>query len=327
MIRIIIDTDLRSDCDDAGAFAVAHALADEGHCQLLGAIASTSGPDVVAAIDAINHYFGRPEIPIGLSPIPDTTGDDDYAPELAIHFPHAQQNATAPDSTLLYRRLLAGAPDGSVRLVVIGAQGPIQLLLDSKADAEGDGSIGVSGDELVRRKVGETVIMAGNFTDPDAEEWNVKLNVAAARAVAERWPVPIVYVGFEAGDSVIAGASLSDPETSPVARAYQLYPNTEHGPGLIGGRSSWDLIAVYYAVLGATLGDRRIWNLSAPGRASFTPDARTRFTPDPSGQHRYLIRHMPDPEVAAMLEKWMSRPASGARQNDLAARPAKRHYL
>lgn len=35
MVKIIIDTDIGSDCDDAGALALAHNLANEGKCQIL----------------------------------------------------------------------------------------------------------------------------------------------------------------------------------------------------------------------------------------------------------------------------------------------------
>lgn len=306
MTQLIIDTDLRSDCDDTAALALAHHLADRGFCEIAGVIASTSGPDVVAAIDAINHFHRRPEIPIGLSPIPDTTGDDDYAPFLAAHFPHRQTNATVPESTLLYRRLLAGAPDGSVTLVVIGAQSPLRLLLDSSADFEGDGSLRQSGEDLIRQKVRETVIMAGNFADPALPEWNVKLDIASARDVAHRWPGSIIYTGFEVGAPILTGYSLSNPEVNPVARAYELYPNTEGGAGVIGGRSSWDLTAVYYAVLGNQFNGETVWELSPPGDVTFTDDARTRFSPNGSAGRRYLISRMPDRQVTEVLENLLT---------------------
>ena len=37
-VRLILDTDMSGDCDDAGALALLHALADRGECELLATI-------------------------------------------------------------------------------------------------------------------------------------------------------------------------------------------------------------------------------------------------------------------------------------------------
>ena len=66
MKRIFVDTDLGSDCDDGGALALLHALAGLGLCDIIGityCISCESGP---AAIDAINRYYGRQDIPSAL---------------------------------------------------------------------------------------------------------------------------------------------------------------------------------------------------------------------------------------------------------------------
>ena len=34
-VKILFDTDMTTDCDDAGAMAVLHALADRGECEIL----------------------------------------------------------------------------------------------------------------------------------------------------------------------------------------------------------------------------------------------------------------------------------------------------
>ena len=64
-ISLIIDTDLGCDCDDAGALAVAHALEGEGLCRIVAMTHCTSRFDGYAAMDAINRYYGRGDIPIG----------------------------------------------------------------------------------------------------------------------------------------------------------------------------------------------------------------------------------------------------------------------
>ncbi len=73
---IILDTDFRSDVDDVGTLALLNALADNGECALLGVMASQTGPWVVGAINAVNTWYGRGEVPIGLSPVDDQRFDD-----------------------------------------------------------------------------------------------------------------------------------------------------------------------------------------------------------------------------------------------------------
>src|SRR3954447_4901419 len=64
-VPILFDTDMMTDCDDAGAMAVLHALADNGECEILATVVSARDPWSVAAVDAINTYYGRPDLPIG----------------------------------------------------------------------------------------------------------------------------------------------------------------------------------------------------------------------------------------------------------------------
>ena len=40
-VRIIIDTDMSTDCDDVGALCMAHALADLGECEILAVVHNT----------------------------------------------------------------------------------------------------------------------------------------------------------------------------------------------------------------------------------------------------------------------------------------------
>jgi inosine-uridine nucleoside N-ribohydrolase len=136
--RIILDTDMRGDCDDAGALAALHALADNGECEILGVMASTTGPHVASVIGAINNFYGRPDFPVGLYAGTGIRGDDYYAPVVGdpFWFPSRVSNATATESTTLYRRLLHEAPDSSVSIVVIGGQPCIHGLLVSEADYE-----------------------------------------------------------------------------------------------------------------------------------------------------------------------------------------------
>lgn len=317
---IILDTDFRSDVDDVGALALLNALADNGECSILGVVASQTGPWVVGAINAVNTWYGRGDVPIGLSPVDDQRFDDYYAPVVGNpeRYPSTQSNATAPDSTTLYRRLFHKAADQSVIVVVIGGQTCVHRLLLSPADWEGDGSIGRTGRELIAAKVRKLVIMGGNFTDPNQREHNINLDLDAAQSVAESWPTPIVYSGFEIGHLVMTGGALTNPDANPVAKAYELFP--AGGIGNIASSSSFDQTALYYAVRGVEADGFRIWQLSDPGWTSF-PEARTRFARSAWGRHRHLIRHVTEDEVASVIETLMIQSPRSSGPSTTAARP------
>lgn len=67
-VKIIFDTDMGSDCDDAGALALLHAYADMGKAKIVGCIYSSGKVPYGAGItEAINVYHERPSIPVGAS--------------------------------------------------------------------------------------------------------------------------------------------------------------------------------------------------------------------------------------------------------------------
>ena len=63
--RIIFDTDMAGDVDDVGALAILHAMADQGEAEILAVGISSRNEDVGPCVDAINTWYGRPDIPIG----------------------------------------------------------------------------------------------------------------------------------------------------------------------------------------------------------------------------------------------------------------------
>ena len=316
--RILFDTDFRADCDDVGALAVLHALADADECSILGVVTSTTGPRVVAAIDAVNTYYGRPDLPIGLCPEPHTEHFDPYAPTLGDpeHYPSDQANAEAPDGVALYRRLLFDAPDRSVTVVVVGYATCADLLLETGPDHRGDG-IPLSGRELVQRKVVELVQMAGVGLR-DSDTFNLGHDAEAAVGVNGHWPTPITYSPL--GGDIKAGSALSDPESNPVAKAFELYPGA--GPsGVIGDRQCWDEIAVLYAVRGTNWRGEELWRPSPWGdlqlsirriEAPRNPEKDTAvdnvFAERPGGRRRFLIRVQDRRTIAALIEELMTRP-------------------
>ena len=52
------------DVDDVGTLSMLHALADNGECELLAVVVSTTPSTGAGAVSVINHWYGR-EVPIG----------------------------------------------------------------------------------------------------------------------------------------------------------------------------------------------------------------------------------------------------------------------
>jgi len=92
--RIIFDTDMDSDFDDAGALAVLHALADRGECEILAVMHSTSTPWSVGVIDAINTYYARGDLPIGARKRTDNDNRSSYAEKIAKDISRFEHNVT-----------------------------------------------------------------------------------------------------------------------------------------------------------------------------------------------------------------------------------------
>ena len=63
--RLIIDTDMSSDCDDVGAVCLAHALMDAGEADLLAVVHNTGLLEGVGAVSALNAWYGRDSLPVG----------------------------------------------------------------------------------------------------------------------------------------------------------------------------------------------------------------------------------------------------------------------
>ncbi len=72
-VSVIFDTDIGTDVDDAGALAVLHILADQGEAKILATLSANQNRWAAPAIDVLNTYYGRGDIPIGSS----KTGPDD----------------------------------------------------------------------------------------------------------------------------------------------------------------------------------------------------------------------------------------------------------
>ena len=289
-VRLIFDTDIGNDVDDALALGVIHALQSRGECELL-AVTITKDHDLCALfVDAVNTFYGRGTIPIGMvkngvTPKPSRfTGLATETDDGALRYPHDLMSGDdAPDATVLLRQVLAAQPDHSVVIAQVGFSTNLARLLQSGADAYSE----LDGRELVAQKVRLLSIMAGAFRPIEGKEhreYNVVMDLPAAQQLVADWPVPIVYSAYEIGIDIRYPAASIERDYAyvkhhPLAAAYQRYEPTPHE------RPTWDLTSVLWAVRP----DRNYFDLSAAGRAAVNEDGRTTFEEVPGGPHRYLI--------------------------------------
>ncbi len=288
-VRLIYDTDIGNDVDDALALGVIHALESRGECELLAVTITKDHPLSAAYVDAVNTFYGRPDIPIGVvhsgaTPEPSkftvlAETKDGGEPR----YPHDLRSGDdAPEAHVLMRRILAAQPDHSVAIAQVGFSTNVARLLDSGPDEHSE----LNGVDLVAKKVALLSVMAGAFAPIDGKEhieYNVVKDIPAAQALAEKCPVPIVYSGFEIGISILYPAASIEQdynyvEHHPLAEAYQLYMPTPHE------RPTWDLTSVLFAVRPG----RGYFGLSPAGKATVTEAGKTEFAQAEDGNHFYL---------------------------------------
>lgn len=237
-VNVIFETDMTLDVDDVGALAVLHGLQTEGKVNLLGVCFNEVHPLAPNVIDAINTYYNRGTIPIGIykkeliSPDPSDyfTSERNYDVDNMMHDPF--DNIVA-DAVSVYKHLLKTQEDNSVVIISVGFLNNLQDLLK---DPEGF--------ELVQRKVKLLAVMGGlnndgfNFTRHDL--------VDQTQYVLENWPSTLVTT--DVGGDMITGETLTatTPINNPVRRSFEL----EWHQGLNIGRSSWDQVTVLYAIYG-----------------------------------------------------------------------------
>lgn len=308
-IKILFDTDIGCDCDDAGAMAVMHELANRGECEILAVTHCCAGPCNAGCIDAINRYFGRPDIPVGVFHPEDkvvTQWRDVYARAVAERFPNRfSGGAKCPGTVEVMRRTLAAAGDGGVTLVVTGSLYSMRRLLESAPDQVSP----LSGAELIRRKICRTVIMGGRFHRQWPEpivlgggyvvdaEFNIACDIPAARKVCDQWPGELIFCSYEIGLALRTGVRLqthAKPE-NPVRAAYEVW-GRQFGKT---GRESWDLATMLYAVRP----NAGYWTLHKYGRIRTADNGVTTWEEDPAAQHTYLLKNAPPEEIRRILDE------------------------
>ena len=286
--NLIFDTDMGGDCDDVGALFMLHGALARGDIKLLGTMGCTSSPAIAPALDAINTWFGRPEIVVGTLKDPGFHADPGYPAEIVRRYPRRfATSAEYPDAVALYRQILAKQDDDSVTVVAVGMLRNVANLLKSAPDAASP----LDGRALVAKKVKRLDIMGGNYppsasrNDQDAE-YNFKEDAASTALVCSTWPTPILFNGEGGSTNSGRRVTYEMPEHNPLTLAYRHYPNV----GFAGDRLSWDPVSCLVTVRGAAP-----WYQVVSGGVN-AADAKTgvnRWQDQPAEgdrrQHSYLV--------------------------------------
>lgn len=287
-VKVIFDTDMGNDIDDALALAMLHTLADRNEVELLAVVLSKDNPWAAVYVDVINHFYGRPDVPIGVVDKGITPEDGKFIKAVSdrkvngkLVYPRKLKSGKdAPEAVKLLRRTLAAQPDNSVVMISVGFMTNYGRLLDSRPDDISP----LDGRELVRRKVTLYSMMGGDFSSERLSEYNVVGDPEATYKVFEQWPSPIVVSGFEIGRGICYPAvsierDFAYVENHPVAEAYRLYMKMPYD------RPTWDLTAVLCAVRP----DREYFGYSPNGKITFDrTSGKTTFEEKTGGLHRYL---------------------------------------
>ena len=294
-LSVIFDTDISSDVDDVGAVAVLHALANQGKVDILATMVSSGDPWSGPCLDALNTWFGRPDIPVGVIKEPTVTHQSKYTKEIATTYPHnLQKTEDAPDAVELYRQILSSQPDHSVIIITVGYLSNLKNLLDSAADEINP----LNGHDLVKNKVKRLVCMGGQY--PGGREWNFYQDSSASSEVIAGWPRPIIYIGYEAGLSVKTGSGLQQiPQPNPLSRSYELYNG-------LSDRPSWDQLAVLFSAMnsGSDAEYKGLYKIIG-GMNSVADDGGNRWRDQPDGRDGYVVLQASETKMKTVVEGMM----------------------
>lgn len=274
-LDILLDTDIGGDCDDMMALAyLVYAARYRG--VTIKAITHSQGcANGTALIRMALRYWNEPVPPLGTAVFP-ARKYDYYCKDLLERFAVSEDFADDPDAVTVLRQALVNSNQAT--LCVIGPMRNIAALLESR----GDEISPLNGKELLAEKCEKVVLMAGDFREGAANEWNVLADPAAAQRVVNDCPVPIVFLPFDAGENMFTGRNLMHQyaEKTPLTLSFLLYPDID----LINGRHSWDPATVLYVVEGC--GDRFVE--SEPGTVSVDDTGKTSIVYHKNGLHRFL---------------------------------------
>ncbi len=312
-VKLIVDTDIASDCDDAGALAMVNALADRGEAELLAVMVATGGPYGAPAASAINAWYGR-DVPIGTLKDPRFwSGGDPSQPSGAYNFdrynrvlaekysPPLRHGDDAPDARLLYRKILAAQPDDSVVINTLGALINLHHLLQTPPDEHSP----LDGKSLVARKVKQLVVCGGKNPKGTSSNFSKASAGPYTKSVIDNWPTPILFVGNEIGGPILTGfdRAVTANKDHPARLAYTIFHHDDEAKK----RPSWDQAGVLVAVRGFG----NVYGQIDVGHMTCDDKGMSEWSGQPAEgkRHAYLTKRADaDAKLTEILESLMNQP-------------------
>ncbi len=291
--NFILGTDWWTDCDDAIAIRMLVRAHKENRIKLLAIGINACMEHSVTSLDGFVAGHGVTDIPFGIDlEATDFEGSPSFQKNLAPRAVRYSKNEDAEDAVGLYRRVLAKAED-KVEIIEIGFPGILASLLESCPDEVSP----LSGVELVREKVEKLWIMAGKWDEIGGLEHNfchADRSRKAGEILCRLCPVPITFLGFEVGVTVISGGSkvLSEGDI-----LYSVM--CDHGSR--NGRNSWDPMTALMALVG----DEYVSGYKTV-RGTARVDAQTGanyFEKSNDGLHCYVVKRCEDSYYEDMINR------------------------
>ncbi len=311
--RVIFDTDIGCDCDDAAALGIALELMKTGECELVGVTVCTASQAAGGCAEAILNYYGHPEISVGCLAADEqpvgTDWHDVYATSVAKEYDtQFTRGITYENTVKLLRRLLAES-EKPITLVATGALTSLALLIESGPDEYSP----LSGVELVKEKVKLGVCMGGRFHQAWPEpvvlgdgyrvdvEWNISCDIPASRTVCEKWPSELVFCSYEIGIQMITCKNLqkNGPADNPIRRCYECWHQNDGGYG----RESWDSATMLYAIRP----EAGYFHLYPYGKIWVDEKGCTFWREEEAGRQSFLTERRAIGDVEEILEEILDR--------------------
>ena len=302
--KIIFDTDFGGDADDLGALAMLNHFQNKGETEVIAVMCWNLEKYAVNAIDAVNTYYGNPDIPIGRRQGDAHETPWNHSKVIAENLPHDVSLNNVEDATKLYRKLLSESDNHSVVIVAVGPLMNIKSLMESPADEFSS----LNGMDLLHTKVKEFVIMGGNFPT-SKNEWNFDGNMqGVTKYVLEHIKLPITFSGAELGAAIKTGEVFKNlPKDSPLYLGFYHFgkyaPWMKHQfKGEIYDNATFDQTAVLYAVRN---GIGNYWHKVVDGICVADSIGGNTWQQQFSSNHSYLVLDKDVKEMETELESFM----------------------
>jgi inosine-uridine nucleoside N-ribohydrolase len=286
MVKLIIDTDLGCDYDDAVAVALANIAHKNGGAELLAITESLDDRAAGLVVAYICDYY-KNIIDIGVASAAKPDCKKIFSKFVnSLNGLPGDENRFLWNSAELIRQKLLCSSDKSVVLLCIGT-------LNNLAEL-----VGRDGARLLRDKTREIVVMGGNFTDYNRYftygnqkwegEYNIVSDIKSAQTLVNCDGLPLSFLDFNQGLHVlfnIRDSGLADDH--PLTRIFRR--------GGCAERPCWDVVSLLYA-----LGKAEIFEASEYGRVNVDDRGKTTFIPG-VGTHRLIKLIQSDQEVMRLI--------------------------